>query len=65
MSAAMDASVFVLMLASWACCFWLGLQFGRGRSEFRYKQEVADLERRFKIVNCETVEAPEQKRNAA
>ncbi|MGC1776901.1 MAG: hypothetical protein WBB34_03080 [Xanthobacteraceae bacterium] len=65
MSGGVCGSVIVLTLASWTGCFWLGFQFGRGRSAFSYKQEVADLERRFKIVSCETVEAPERKRDAA
>ncbi|MGB7035399.1 MAG: hypothetical protein WBD71_07720 [Xanthobacteraceae bacterium] len=64
MSGGVCGSVVVLMLASWTGCFWLGFQFGRGRSEFGYKHEVADLKRRFKIVDCEPFEAPAGKRDA-
>jgi len=47
----MSTLIFVLTLLSWACCLWLGFQIGKGRSDVRRKLEVADLERRFKIVN--------------
>ena len=50
----------VLTFASWAGCFWLGFQIGMALSELRRKLEVEDLERRFKIVNGEAVEIPEQ-----
>lgn len=54
MSAPM-ASVIVVMflLASWLGCFWLGLQIGIGRSDQRRKREVAELERRFRILDGE------------
>jgi hypothetical protein len=48
----------VLTLASWAGCFWLGFQIGKGRSEQRRKSEVVELERRFNIVSCQAVETP-------
>ncbi len=57
MTAAMSNLTFALTLASWAGCFWLGLQIGKGQSDLRRKREVEDLEYRFKIVNCEAVEA--------
>jgi hypothetical protein len=49
-------TILIVMLASWACCLWLGFQIGRGRSEQRSKHEFEDFERRFKIVNGEAVE---------
>jgi hypothetical protein len=47
----------VLILASWAGCFWLGFQIGNGLSEHRRKVDVNELERRFKIVDCKVVGA--------
>jgi hypothetical protein len=55
-SAAM-ASVIVVMflLASWLGCFWLGMQIGNGRSDQRRQREIAELERRFKVLDGEAV----------
>jgi hypothetical protein len=50
------ATVAVMfLLASWVGCFWLGLQIGNGRSDQRRRRELADLERRFKILDGEAV----------
>jgi hypothetical protein len=51
-------SIVVVIFASWVGCFWLGFQIGKGRSEQRRKAEVDDLERRFRIVDCEAVNMP-------
>jgi hypothetical protein len=58
MGVVMDHSVMLLTLASWIGCFWLGFQFGKGRSEQRRKHDVEDLERRFRIVEAEATNAP-------
>lgn len=55
MSAAMSTVIVMFLLASWFGCFWLGLQIGAGRSDQRRQREVADLERRFKILDGEAV----------
>jgi hypothetical protein len=55
MSAPMESVVVMFLLASWLGCFWLGLQIGSGRSDQRRKREVAELERRFKILDTEAV----------
>ena len=47
--------VVMFLLASWLGCFWLGLQVGGGRSDQRRKREVAELERRFKVLDGEAV----------
>jgi hypothetical protein len=47
--------VVMLLLASWLGCFWLGLQIGSGRSDQRRRRELADLERRFKILDGRAV----------
>lgn len=54
-SAAMEILVVMFLLASWLGCFWLGLQIGSGRSDQRRNRELAELERRFKIVDGEAV----------
>lgn len=51
----MASLVVMFLLASWLGCFWLGMQIGSGRSDQRRKHEVAELERRFKIVEGEVV----------
>ena len=51
----MATLVVMLLLASWLGCFWLGLQVGSGRSDQRRKREVAELERRFKVLDGEAV----------
>lgn len=48
----------ILMMASWAACFWLGFQIGASRSELRHKADVDELERRYKIVDCKIVKSP-------
>ncbi len=53
MSAPMSIVVVMLLLASWLGCFWLGLQIGAGRSDQRRRRDVAELERRFKILDGE------------
>ena len=60
----MSYSIFILLIASWVGYFWLGLQIGKGQSEYRRKQEVEDLERRFRVVNSEAVEVPDVKYGA-
>jgi hypothetical protein len=55
MSAAMSALIVMFLLASWFGCFWLGLQIGSGRSDQRRKREIAELERRFKVLDGEAV----------
>ena len=47
----METVVVMFLLASWLGCFWLGLQIGSGRSDQRRKRDVAELERRFKIID--------------
>jgi uncharacterized membrane protein YciS (DUF1049 family) len=54
-SAAMATLVVMFLLASWLGCFWLGLQVGSGRSDQRRKRDVAELERRFKVLDGEAV----------
>ena len=56
----MTASVsnVILTMASWGACFWLGFQVGTGRSALRYKADVVELERRFKVVDCKVVDPP-------
>jgi hypothetical protein len=49
-SAAMATLVVMFLLAS-----WLGLQVGSGRSDQRRKRDVAELERRFKVLDGEAV----------
>jgi hypothetical protein len=56
--------MFLLLIASWVGYFWLGLQIGKGQSEYRRKREVEDLERRFRVVNSEAVEVPDVKNGA-
>lgn len=51
----MEILVVMFLLASWLGCFWLGLQIGSGRSDQRRNRELAELERRFKIVDGEAV----------
>lgn len=51
----MESLVITFLLASWFGCFWLGLQVGRGRSDQRRRREIADLERRFKVLDGEAV----------
>lgn len=51
----METVVIMLLLASWLGCFWLGLQIGSGRSDQRRKREIAELERRFKVLDSEAV----------
>jgi hypothetical protein len=51
-------SNLILVLASWVACFWLGFQFGAGRSELRRKADVDELERRYKIVDCKVIDGP-------
>lgn len=46
----------ILTLASWMGCFWLGFQIGKGRSELLSNANLVELERRFKIVDCEAIE---------
>jgi len=46
----------IFTLVSWIACFWLGFQFGKGRSEQQRRLEVEDLERRFKIVDAEAAQ---------
>jgi len=55
MSAAMSTVIVMFLLASWLGCFWLGVQIGAGRSDQRRKHEVAELERRFKILDGEAI----------
>lgn len=55
MNVAMSELIVMFLLASWLGCFWLGLQIGTGRSDQRRKHEVAELERRFKILDGEAV----------
>jgi hypothetical protein len=57
----MSYSMLILLIASWVGYFWLGLQIGKGQSEYRRKQEVEDLERRFQVVSSEAVEVPDVK----
>lgn len=45
----------VFMLAACAACLWLGFQIGASRSELRRKADVVELERRFKVVDCQPV----------
>jgi uncharacterized membrane protein YciS (DUF1049 family) len=54
-STTMETVVIMLLLASWLGCFWLGLQIGSGRSDQRRKREIAELERRFKVLDSEAV----------
>ena len=54
-SVAMATVVVMFLLASWLGCFWLGLQVGSGRSDQRRKREVAELERRFKVLDGEAI----------
>jgi hypothetical protein len=54
-SAVMATVAVMFLLASWVGCFWLGLQIGNGRSDQRRRRELADLERRFKILDGEAV----------
>ena len=49
----MQTVIVMFLLASWLGCFWLGLQIGVGRSDQRRKREVAELERRFRILEGE------------
>ena len=51
----MATVVVTFLLASWLGCFWLGMQIGSGRSDQRRKREVAELERRFKVLDSEAV----------
>ena len=51
--------MFIFLVASWVGYFWLGLQIGKGQSEYRHKQEVEDLEHRFRVVSGEAVEVPD------
>jgi hypothetical protein len=51
----MATLVVIFLLASWLGCFWLGLQVGSGRSDQRRKRDVAELERRFKVLDGEAV----------
>ncbi|GEM_PF-4472849 len=51
----MEILVVMFLLASWLGCFWLGLQIGNGRSDQRRKREIAELERRFKVLDGEAV----------
>jgi hypothetical protein len=51
----MATLVVMFLLASWLGCFWLGLQVGSGRSDQRRKRDVAELERRFKVLDGEAV----------
>jgi hypothetical protein len=51
----MESVAVTFLLASWLGCFWLGLQIGGGRSDQRRKREVAELERRFKILDGEAI----------
>ncbi len=53
MSAPMSVVIVMVLLASWLGCFWLGMQIGTGRSDQRRRREVAELERRFKILDGE------------
>ena len=55
MSAPMSVVIVMVLLASWLGCFWLGMQIGTGRSDQRRRREVAELERRFKILDGEAV----------
>ena len=50
----MESLVVMFLLASWLGCFWLGMQIGRGRSDQRRVREIAELERRFKVLDGET-----------
>jgi len=52
-SALMETLVVMFLLASWLGCFWLGLQVGNGRANQRRKREIAELERRFKVMDGE------------
>lgn len=54
-SAAMATLVVMFLLASWLGCFWLGMQIGNGRSDQRRKREIAELERRFKVLDGQAV----------
>jgi len=49
----METLVVMFLLASWLGCFWLGLQVGNGRANQRRKREIAELERRFKVMDGE------------
>ena len=51
----MEILVVMFLLASWLGCFWLGMQIGSGRSDQRRKREIAELERRFKVLDGEAV----------
>lgn len=46
----------IFMLAACAACLWLGFQIGASRSELRRKADVVELERRFKVVDCQPVQ---------
>lgn len=59
MTGTVTGLILVLTLASWAACFWLGFQTGRGQSEQTRKLELADLERRFRILDGNAVEITE------
>lgn len=56
----MDTFPLVLTLASWGGCFWLGFQIGNARFERQRRQDLAELERRFKIVTSEAVKTGRQ-----
>lgn len=60
----MTNCILVLTLASWAACFWVGYQIGMDLSEQKRRLEVAELERRFKIMDREAVETADVKWNA-
>jgi hypothetical protein len=64
MSLAMSYSMFILLIASWVGYFWLGLQIGKGQSEYRRKHELEDLERRFRVVDSEAGEVADVKYGA-
>lgn len=51
----MEILTVMFLLASWLGCFWLGMQIGSGRSDQRRKREVAELERRFKVLDGEAI----------
>ncbi len=48
----------IFTLAACVACVWLGFQIGASRSELRRKADVIELERRFRIVDCQAVETP-------
>lgn len=51
----MSLVIVMILLASWLGCFWLGLQVGGGRSDQRRAREIAELERRFKVLDGEAI----------